>query len=155
VAFLRALPEMRVLDFDGVRYCMKHSLVMHERKSNVQILLGEYRALPAFREKWNELVTPEQDADAKVRCLILGHSHISYLLRAMGEEYYLNPGSTHYRKGPDSVAKGADYVVIRDGIPSFHHVDYPTAHLRERIKASNFPQNIQTPALVYAGSHVD
>ncbi len=155
VAFLRALPEMRVLDFDGVRYCMKHSLVMHERKSNVQILLGEYRALPAFREKWNELVTPEQDAGAKVRCLILGHSHISYLLRAMGEEYYLNPGSTHYRKGPDSVAKGADYVVIRDGIPSFHHVDYPTAHLRERIKASNFPQNIQTPALVYAGSHVD
>jgi predicted phosphodiesterase len=155
VAFLRALPEVRVLKYDGVTYCMKHSLVMHERKSSVQILLGEYRALPAFREKWNELVTPEEDADASTRCLILGHSHIPFLLRAMGEEYYLNPGSTHYRKGPDSVAKGADYVIIQDGTPIFRHVDYPTAHLRARIEASNFPQNIKTPALVYAGSHVD
>jgi hypothetical protein len=35
------------------------------------------------------------------------------------------------------------------------HVDYPTAHLRKMIQNSNFPQEIQTPALVYSGSAVD
>jgi hypothetical protein len=40
-------------------------------------------------------------------------------------------------------------------VPTLKHVDYPTAHLREMIRNSHFPQNIQTPALVYAGSAVD
>ena len=59
-------------------------------------------------------------------------------------------------KGMELVrSQGADYVVITDGVPAFHHVDYPTAHLRERIKNSNFPEEIKVPALVYAGSHID
>ena len=51
--------------------------------------------------------------------------------------------------------KGADYITITDGIPVMKHVDYPTAHLREMIRNSNFPQDIQIPALVYSGSAVD
>ena len=152
VAWLRALPEVIVKELDGVTYCMKHSVTMHERTSTVQQYLGQYRSIPAFAALWNEL---PGGLDAAERRIILGHSHICYILRAMPHEMYLNPGSTHYRKGPDSIAKGADYMVIIDGIPQLRHVDYPTAHLRARIEASNFPQNIKTPALVYAGSHVD
>ena len=152
IAFLRALPEVLVLEYDGITYCMKHSVVMHERKSSVQTMLGEYRAIPSFAPLWNELTGGLQ---AKERRIILGHSHICYILRAMAHEFYLNPGSTHYRKGPDSVEKGADYMVIIDGVPQLRHVDFPTAHLRARIMASNFPQEIKTPALVYGGSHID
>ena len=67
----------------------------------------------------------------------------------------MNPGSIHYRKGPDSMEKGADYIVITHGIPVMHHLDYPTAHLRRRIEASSFPEQIRRPALIYAGSWID
>ena len=152
VAWLRALPEVIVKEFDGITYCMKHSVTMFERSSTVQQYLGEYRSIPAFGELWEQLVG---DRLAREKRIILGHSHICYILRAMPHEFYLNPGSTHYRKGRDSVAKGADYMVIIDGIPQLRHVDYPTAHLRARIQASNFPENVKRPALVYAGSVVD
>ena len=152
VAWLRALPETVVVEYDGITYCMKHSVVLHERKSTVQQYLGEYRSIPAFGELWRQLVGSD---DQKEKRIILGHSHICFLLRAFANEMYINPGSTHYRKGADSIEKGADYITITDGVPVMKHVDYPTAHLREKIRASNFPQNIQTPALVYSGSAVD
>lgn len=152
VSFLRSLPEVVVKELDGITYCMKHSVTMHERTSTVQQYLGEYRSIPTFATLWESLTGGLAAAERRI---ILGHSHICYILRAMAHEFYLNPGSTHYRKGRDSAAKGADYMVIIDGIPQLRHVDYPTAHLRARIEASNFPQNIKTPALVYAGSHID
>jgi predicted phosphodiesterase len=152
VAWLRALPEIAVVEYDGITYCLKHSIVLHERKSSIQQILGEYRSIPAFRELWMQLVGSD---DQKEKRIVIGHSHICFMLRAYANEMYINLGSTHYRKGPDSVEKGADYITITDGIPVMKHVDYPTAHLREKIRKSNFPQNIQTPALVYAGSAVD
>ena len=152
VAWLRSLPEIAVVEYDGITYCLKHSVVLHERKSTIQQYLGEYRSIPAFRELWMQLVGSDEQEEKRI---VIGHSHICFLLRAYANEMYINPGSTHYRKGADSIEKGADYITIIDGIPVMKHVDYPTAHLREMIKKSNFPPNIQTPALVYAGSVVD
>ncbi len=152
VAWLRALPEIAVLTVDGITYCMKHSVVLFEHRSSVQQMLNEYRALPAFGELWQEWVG---SSDQKEKRIILGHSHIAYLLRALPGEMYMNPGSTHYRKNADSIAKGADYITITDGVPVMKHVDYSTKHLIERIQASNFPEDIKRPALIYSSSHMD
>ncbi len=152
VAWLRALPEIVTLTLDGITYCMKHSVVFREHQSSVRKMLNESRALPAFGELWQAWVG---SGDQPEKRIILGHSHIAYLLRALPGEMYMNPGSTHYRKGPDSVAKGADYITITDGIPVLKHVDYPTAHLIDRIKNSNFSEEIKRPALIYSASHVD
>ncbi len=152
VAWLRSLPEIAVVEYDGITYCLKHSVVLHERKSTIQQYLGEYRSIPAFGELWKQLVGSDDQAQKRI---VIGHSHICFMLRAYANEMYINPGSTHYRKGPDSVEKGADYITVTDGIPVMGHVDYPTAHLRDMIRNSNFPMEIQTPALVYSGSAVD
>jgi hypothetical protein len=61
----------------------------------------------------------------------------------------------HYRMCANAATPGADFIVIRDGLVEMKHVDLPTAHLRARIEASKFPEEIRRPAMVYARSAVD
>jgi predicted phosphodiesterase len=71
VAWLRALPEIAVVEYDGITYCLKHSVVLHERKSTIQQYLGEYRSIPAFRELWKQLVGSD---DQKEKRIVIGES---------------------------------------------------------------------------------
>lgn len=154
VAFLRALPRVASVQADGFEYRMCHS-PREERQAD---LLAEemvsYRLQPLFDTLWGRLGGGEETPHNRRR-MIFGHTHQSWMYQARGGGLFLNPGSIHYRKGPDAMETGADYMVIVDGVPMFRHVDYPTAHLRERIVASSFTPEIKRAALIYAGSAVD
>ena len=152
VAWLRALPETQIVTLDGITYCMRHAVDVNENEDAIHVMIGEHRIIPAFNELWMRFVGSN---DQPMRRLLLGHSHNCFTMQARVNEMYLNPGSLHYRLGHNAGTHGADYITITDGIPQMKHVDYPTAHLRARIQASNFTEDIKRPAMVYAGSEVD
>lgn len=151
--WLRALPEQRTVTLDGITYCIRHAVTINETSNPIHDTFKGYRTIQYFHELWGRFVGDFEHHPK--RRLLLGHSHRCYTMQAAKNEMYLNPGSMHYRLGPDAAVHGADYIVIRDGVPEMKHVDYPTAHLRRRIEKSNFPENIKRPAMVYAGSEVD
>lgn len=153
IEWLRALPEQQLVTLDGVSYCMRHAVIISETENPVQEAVCQHRGIPYFHELWERYVGVFECHP--LRRLIFGHSHRCYLMQAAKGELYLNPGSMHYRLCADAATPGADYIVIRDGVPEMKHVDFPTAHLRRRIEMSNFPEDIRRPALVYARSAVD
>ena len=153
VEWLRALPEQQIVTLDGVTYCMRHAVVISEMVNPIHDALVDHRIIPYFHELWSRFVGNFDEHPR--RRLLLGHSHRCYMLQAGKNEMYINPGSMHYRLCADAATPGADYIVIRDGVPEMKHVDFPTAHLRRRIEMSNFPEDIRRPALVYARSAVD
>lgn len=149
--WLSELPETRALSFDGIPYCLRHTVDFSQGPGAITLYHREYRSSPMFKQLWNTYVGEESGE----RRIIFGHSHMCYVLRAGAHQMYLNPGSVHYRLGGDAQIPGADYMVIEDGVPMLRHMDFPTKHLRQLIKDSNFDEGIKTPALVYAGSAVD
>lgn len=153
IEWLRNLPEQQLVTLDGVSYCMRHAVVISETVNPIHDALRDRRSIPYFRELWARFVGNFDDHPK--RRLLFGHSHRCYLMQAAKNEMYLNPGSMHYRLCADAATPGADYIVIRDGVPEMKHVDFPTAHLRRRIEMSNFPEEIRRPALVYAASALD
>lgn len=153
IAFLRALPMEIVREYDGYTYLMKHSPREEQQADVLAEYMHDYRLQPFFDQLWAERVGSSGESGR--RRMVFGHTHQCWMYQLRQGALLMNPGSLHYRKGPDSLEKGADYIVIADGVPVMHHVDYPTAHLRQRIRESNFPDPIRRPALVYAGSWVD
>jgi hypothetical protein len=126
--------------------------ILYQRENAVRELLGEYRTIPAFSELWNRFVGNEEQP---VRRLLLGHSHNCYTLQAAKNEMYINPGSIHYRLGPNCRTTGADYITVTDGVPTLKHVDYPTAHLRKLLEQSNFRDDVKRTATYFNQSVVD
>ncbi len=151
IAFLRALPVETTVELDGYTYFMKHSYKDELDPEIVVDKMCTYRTQPLFDEIWKEKV----GTDIPHRRILFGHSHQCWLHQVRCDSMYLNPGSLHYRLGADALETGADYIVITDGIPVMKHVDYPTAHLRARIAASNFPENIKNFALYMGRSRLD
>ncbi len=151
IAFLRALPMETTVEVDGCTYFMKHSYKDELEPEIVVDKMNTYRTQPLFDQMWEEKV----GKNVPNRRILFGHSHQCWMHLVRRDAMYLNPGSLHYRLGPDVIETGADYIVITDGVPVMKHVDYPTAHLRERIKASNFPENIKNFALVMGASRLD
>ena len=152
VAWLRALPETQIAEFDGITYCMRHAIDPRERENAVRELLGQYRSIPAFSELWQKFVG---SSDQPMRRLLLGHSHNCYTLQAAKNEMYINPGSVHYRLGPNAWTTGADYITVTDGVPTMKHVDYPTAHLKKMLEQSNFRDDVRRTATPFNSSVVD
>ena len=154
VAFLRALPMQTVIEADGFTYRMCHSPREEKQADLLAEEMVSYRLQPLFDTLWGRLGGGEETPHDRRR-IIFGHTHQSWMYQARRGGLFLNPGSVNYRKGPDAMEKGADYLVIVDGVPMLRHVDYPTAHLRARIEASDFAPEIKRAALMYAGSEVD
>ena len=153
IEWLRALPDQQLLTLDGISYCIRHAVVISETVNPIHDALRERRVIPYFHELWERFVG-DFESHPKRR-LLFGHSHRCYLMQAAKGEMYMNPGSMHYRLCADAATSGADYIVVRDGVAEMKHVDFPTAHLRARIEASGFPEEIKRPAMIYARSILD
>ena len=135
IDWLRTLPEQRVVTADGYTYCLTHYYTDGEYDSCWAPFeaLKCYDSFNRFWEKKAGAVEPGQK-----RRILFGHSHQAVAMPLRPDMAYLNPGSLAYRCGNDChYCKGADYMVIEDGVFSFKHVDYDTAPLLEILKKSS------------------
>jgi len=128
--FVESIPEEVRFELDGIHYFMSHR---HDNVNGVKMSLVEYRSLNLFEEIWAEKC-PDVPAEKGVkRRIIYGHYHQCSLQLITGDAMWMDPGSASYRKGPDTLIKGANYMIIKDGEVYPRYIDYPRAHLDKMV----------------------
>lgn len=124
--YLRALPQERVEELDGITYYMAHTYSDDDVQAFLKLMV-RCKSVEAFESVWAEKVGAA--TLGQPRRIIYGHSHQCMAHMVRRGAMWLNPGSLSYRIGSDSRACGGDYILIRDGEVLLRHVDYPTEHL--------------------------
>ncbi|MBQ9326827.1 MAG: metallophosphoesterase family protein [Clostridia bacterium] len=121
-AFLRSLPAHLSFTDAGIAYVMQH-----------QMKDGSYEmpeSTEAFDACWNVWYTGESGCSQ--RRMIFGHTHRRCVHQLDQDALWLNPGSVSYRR-PDDHDKRAHYMLITDGILTFHAVAYPREAMYARV----------------------
>lgn len=152
-AWLNALKETEIVTFGDTTYCIRHAYDVVESSSHVIDMIKSRSYIMGFEDMWREFVGKHECAEK--RCIVLGHSHICYTLKAGRDSMYINPGSMSYRLSGNSCLHGADYIVINDGIPEMRHVDYSLRKVYQKIMSSGFRADVMRQALIYAGPEGD
>ena len=142
LAYLNALPAEKRFVLDGSTYYMTHCCVWEDEASYPHAL-ASYSSYQLFCGLWAQRMSSVQCADAGIvptdnRRIIAGHTHHCGLHLPAPDSCMLNPGSVSYRLGGDSAMKGADYMVIEDGVILPRHVAYPSAHLLDMVEQAGF-----------------
>ena len=148
---LASYPRELSFEADGVVYFMRHYCDDLFEDSETALMQGRCDAL--FEEIWDAYFPNKEKP--KERRIILGHSHMCHIINLGKGRMMLNPGSTSYRTGPDSISPGADYIVVDNGVPYMRHVDYSMAHLRARLSASSFNHYDYHQAVMYTVSDIN
>lgn len=130
--YLKALPDNYCFEADGISYCMRHAYGICENVNNFLLSFIEHRSVSEFDRVWRR-ASPVRDA--KERCIILGHSHESSIIKVSEHRMVINPGTVAFHLG-DNYRKhyGADYMVIENGVPSFRYTDYDRSEDIRRAK---------------------
>lgn len=123
IAFLRALPRHRSFCADGVAYVMQHQV-----KDDSYEMPESVQAFDALWDAWYD--GERQDR----RRMIFGHTHRRCVHQLADDVLWLNPGSASYRR-PDDRDKRAHYMIIEDGVISFHAVAYDRSAMLARAMA--------------------
>ncbi len=119
VEYIASLPLEITVTLDDVTYFMTHIYDPQDEEALFHHL-QEYHTVSFFEAFWQQKVG---DTKGK-RCLVLGHNHHCLMLQLKKDTFIISPGSAAYKLGNDVHAKGAHYVVIEDGVPSFRFVDF-------------------------------
>ena len=149
--WLRSLPDERTLTVDGVQICMRH--YPSDGDANMHTLhqtLLDFSTVAWCDREWEKL-TGHAPSHFENRVLMYGHTHQCQILQPGCGYRVVNPGSVAYRVCSDSIAKGADYLLMIDGQFTTRHVDYPVEHLLARVDEENFIPEVNRPSHVYFG----
>ena len=152
VAWLRALPDERMLSIDGWQIFMRHYPSDNDDKGmhTVHASLLDFSTVAWCDKEW-EILTGNAPSHFEKRLLLFGHTHQCQILQPGCGYMIVNPGSLAYRVCSDSIAKGADYIVMQDGCFTPHHIDYPVEHLSAMVDRENFVPEVNRPSHVYFG----
>jgi len=133
--YIRSLPEILCFECDGYAYLMTHSFNFEDMYQLARSLttLSDIELMAKVRTKYAHLIP--QDKPLRI---IDGHTHTAMVNNIASGILWINPGSTSYRKGPDSQSKGSDYIVIENGNFRFEHLPYDGAHLLAKTESLNF-----------------
>jgi len=148
--WLRALPDERMLSIDGLQLFMRHYPTDTDEGGmhTVQTSLLDFSTVAWCDKEWEKL-TGNKPSHFEKRVLLYGHTHQCQILQPGCGYQVVNPGSVAYRVCSDSIAKGADYITMQNGLFTPHHIDYPVEHLIAKVEAENFIPDVSTPAHVY------
>ena len=142
IAYLRCLPETRLVLLDGVTCYLKHYYNADEENRNALLERWcRYESLAAFEENW-----PAGAEGDGMRLLITGHSHQSWIYHVCREDYFVNPGSISYRVCSDSRAKNTDYAVLQDGELRLRHAEYDRRVFVPLLEHSGLNEQVKTAA---------
>ncbi len=119
--YISSLPLEVKVEYDGITYFMTH---IYDDNDGYALLhqMENYNFISSFEKYWEEKVGKTKGK----RCLILGDTHHCMMVQLKADTLIINPGAAGYNLGPDSATKGANYIVIEDGIPYFRYADYDT-----------------------------
>ncbi len=132
--YLKQLPPQLSLDIDNHTYGVTHAYKDYEILRSVQ----------SFRE-----LSQARFADNLDR-LIFGHTHRRELHYLSDEVFWLNPGSTSYRR-PDENYRGAHYAIFQDGQISLREVPYAIDELYKLLLQSKVCPQDRSPPLHWWG----
>lgn len=140
--YLNRLPDERRFVLDGYTYYMTHCCIWEDWEAYPRSLTT-YTSYSFFRSLWTQRMSAELCAASGIspnenRRIICGHTHHCGLHLPAPGACMLNPGSASYRLGGESAMKGADYMVIEDGVILPRHVSYPSAHLLEMVEQADY-----------------
>lgn len=127
--YLSNLPLEQTFVADGVTYFMTH---IYKEADEYALLhqLENHHIASAFDSYWQQKAGDFMG----VRCLIVGHTHHCMMVQVKKDAWIINPGACGYRLGADVAVKGAQYVVIENGVPTFKWADYSTEQEYEIVK---------------------
>jgi len=123
VKYLAALPEVLDMNFDGIRYTMRHMYRDYE----------QIETLTALDDYLREIDVPASPPGEEHR-LIFGHTHRRCVHYLADNRLWINPGSASYRR-PGDPDKSAHYAVIQDGRIHLRSVPYDRQPLLRETEA--------------------
>lgn len=121
IEYLRSFPVERVVKFDGITYYMMHIYQYEAGDGNLlNQQMRDYSVIAGAKAYWEKKIGKTEGR----RVYLVGDSHRCGLLLLRPDLTVLNPGSLAYHLGADTYFKGGEYIIVEDGVPTFHTVSY-------------------------------